>query len=99
MFPFFRLRRNLSQSLTGFKPIVYIFTDQLKLLLLKDMPNEIKITMYNYGVKKVKDWTFKDKKAGDIILLSSLNNLLPDIYYIEIQNNNNKYLVEVSNNE
>lgn len=63
------------------------------------MPNEIKITMYNYGVKKVKDWTFKDKKAGDIILLSSLNNLLPDIYYIEIQNNNNKYLVEVSNNE
>ncbi len=97
--PVFRLRRNLSQSLTGFKPIVYTFKDELKLLLLKDMPNEIKISMFNYGVKKVKEWTFSNKKAGDIILLNSLNNLLPYVYYIEFQNNNIKYLVEVSNNK
>jgi hypothetical protein len=67
-------------------------------LLLKDMPGEIKLNMYNYGAKKVKEWIFKDKKKLDTITLTKLLELPESIYYIEIFNNNNKFLVEVSNN-
>jgi GEVED domain len=98
--PVFRLRRNLSQSLLGFKPLNFNFIkkDSIQLLLLKDMPGEIKLNMYNYGAKKVKEWIFRNKKKSDTILITKLLELPPSIYYIEIFNNNNKFLVEVSNN-
>ncbi len=96
----FRLRRNLSQSLLGFRPLNFGFRkkDTIPLLLLKDMPGDIKIKMYNYGAKKVKEWVFRDRKKSDTILLTKLLELPESIYYIEIFNNNNKFLVEVSNN-
>jgi hypothetical protein len=96
----FRLRRNLSQSLLGFKPLDFNFMkkDSIQLLLLKDMPGEIKLNMYNYGAKKVKEWVFKDKKKSDTIVLTRLLDLPESIYYIEIFNNNNKFLAEISNN-
>ena len=58
--PIFRLRRNLSQSLLGFRPLFFNFMkkDSIPLLLLKDMSGDIKINMYNYGAKKVKEWIF-----------------------------------------
>jgi hypothetical protein len=95
-----RLRRNLSQSLLGFKPLSFDFMkkDSIQLLLLKDLPGGIKINMYNYAAKKVKEWAFKDKKKSDTIILTKLLELPESIYYIEIFNNNNKFLVEVSNN-
>jgi GEVED domain len=98
--PVFRLRRNISQSLLGFKPLFFNFMkkDTIPLLLLKDMPGDIKINMYNYGAKKVKEWIFRDKNASDTILLTKLLELPESIYYIEIFNNKNKFLVEVSNN-
>jgi hypothetical protein len=96
----FRLRRNLSQSLLGFKPLDFSFRkkDSLSLSLLKDMPGEIKVNMYNYGAKKVKEWIFRDKKKTDTIIITKLLELPISIYYIEIFNNANKFLVEVSNN-
>jgi GEVED domain len=98
--PTFRLRRNLSQSLLGFRPLDFDFTkkDSIKILLLKDMQGSINIKMYNYEAKKVKDWIFKDKKKSDTLQLNNLITLPASIYYIEIFNDNNKYLVEVSNN-
>jgi hypothetical protein len=98
--PIFRLRRNVSQSLLGFKPLDFSFIkkDSIQLVFLKDMPGDIKINMYNYGAKKVKEWAFNDKKASDTIVLTKLLNLPESIYYIEIFNNKNKFLVEVSNN-
>ena len=96
----FRLRRNISQSLLGFRPLDFIFTnkDSIQLILLKDMPGDVKINMYNYEAKKVKEWSFKDRKKLDIIILAKLLKLPKSIYYVEIFNDNNKYLVEVSNN-
>jgi hypothetical protein len=96
----FRLRRNISQSLLGFKPLFFDFMnkDSIQLLLLKKMPGEIKVNMYNYAAKKVKEWTFRDKNKSDTIILTKLLDLPESIYYIEIFNNNNKFLVEVSNN-
>jgi GEVED domain len=96
----FRLRRNLSQSLLGFRPLAFNFMkkDSIELLLLKDMPGDIKIKMYNYGAKKVKEWVFRDRKKSDTIMLTKLLELPESIYYIEIFNSNNKFLVEVSNN-
>jgi hypothetical protein len=98
--PVFGLRRNTSQSLLGFKPLTFDFMkkNSIQLLLLKDMPGGIKINMYNYAAKKVKEWVFKDKKVSDTIVLTKLLDLPESIYYIEIFNNNNKFLVEVSNN-
>jgi hypothetical protein len=96
----FRLRRNLSQSLLGFRPLHFDFQrkDSLQLLLLKDMPGTIKINMYNYGAKKVKEWIFSDKKKADTVTLTKLLELPESIYYIEIFNHSDKFLVEVSNN-
>jgi hypothetical protein len=54
--------------------------------------------MYNYGAKKVKEWIFRDKKKTDTIIITKLLELPISIYYIEIFNNANKFLVEVSNN-
>ncbi len=98
--PVFRLRRNLSQSLLGFKPLNYNFIkkDSIQLLLFKDMPGAIKINMYNYAAKKVKEWTFSDKRKSDTITLTKLLQLPENVYYIEIFNNNSKFLVEVYNN-
>jgi hypothetical protein len=98
--PIFRLRRNVSQSLLGFRPLYFNFIkiDSIPLLLLKDMSGEIKINMYNYGAKRVKKWVFSNKKKSDTITLTKLLELPESIYYIEIFNNKNKYLVEVSNN-
>ena len=96
----FRLRRNLSQSLLGFRPLKFTFTneDSIQLQLLKDMAGDIKINMYNYQAKKVKEWIFRDKKKLDTITLTRLLKLPQSIYYVEIFNNSNKFLVEVSNN-
>lgn len=98
--PVLRLRRNMSQSLLGFRPLYFDFMkkDSIPLLLLRDMPGDIKINMHNYTAKKVKEWVFRDKKKTDTIILTKLLELPESIYYIEIFNNNNKFLVEVSNN-
>jgi GEVED domain len=95
--PTFRLTRNSSQSLLGFKPNTFSFKDDLQLILLKDMPGVIDISMYDYDAKKVKGWTFKDKNKNDSLSITQLSNLPHNIYYIKIFNNNIKYLVEVSN--
>jgi hypothetical protein len=96
--PVIRFKRLLSQSLLGFKAINGNFLDEVDLVLLKDMPGQIQINMYDYGSKKVKTWEFEDKKRDSRILLKGLNSLPASIYYLEMVNNGQKYLFEVSNN-
>jgi GEVED domain len=92
----FRLKRNQSESLLGFRSIDSFFSDEIRLVLLKDMPKEIKLIIYNYNAQKVKELLFNNKSKGDTIILNNLK-LPSDIYYIELLHAENKYLIEVSN--
>jgi hypothetical protein len=93
-----RVRKKGSLSLSGFKVSTPVFTNHLNLLLLKDMPGIIKVILYDYEGKKTASWEFKDKNKNEVLLISDLEKLADNIYYIEIINEGKKYLIEVSKN-
>jgi GEVED domain len=94
----FRLKKNLSKSLLGFRSVSPFFSSEIKLILLKDMPNDVRLNMYNYSAKKVTEFAYKNKLKGDTIILSNLK-LPEDIYYLELINASDKYLIEVTSRE
>jgi hypothetical protein len=96
--PTVRFKRLLSQSLLGFKSLTSNFLDKVELQILKDMDGKVIVNMYNYATQKVKMWNFKDLKKDNRFVLSDLGGLPPSIYYLEMVNNGQKYLFEVSNN-
>jgi hypothetical protein len=96
--PTVRFKRLLSQSLLGFKSLTSNFLDKVELQMLKNMDGEVIVNMYNYATQKVKVWNFKDLKKDNRFILSDLGGLPPSIYYLEMVNNGQKYLFEVSNN-
>jgi GEVED domain len=96
--PTVRFKRLLSQSLLGFKSLTGNFLNKVELQMLKDMNGEVVINMYNYATEKVKVWNYKDLKKDNRFVLNDLGGLPPSIYYLEMVNNGQKYLFEVSNN-
>jgi hypothetical protein len=96
--PVVRVRKKGSVSLSGFKTSNAEFTATIDLMLLIDMPGKIKVNMYNYEGAKTGYWEFEDKKKNDIFLLGNFDKLPEDTYYIEIINQNKKYLIEVYKN-
>ncbi len=97
--PVLRLKRKNSIGLTGIKPTGSFFTSSVELLLVVDMPGEIKVNMYDNQGNKVFSKVFKDIKANDLISLDGLAKLPPNSYYIEASNNGKRYLVQVEKNE
>jgi hypothetical protein len=96
--PVLRFRKKGSISLSGFKTSNPSFSSTIDLMLLTDMPNKIKVNMYNYEGKKTGYWEFGDKKKNDVLLLGNFDKLPDNIYYFEIINQDKKYLIEVYKN-
>jgi hypothetical protein len=97
--PSVRLKRKGSKGLKGVKPSGAFFTSSVDLILLVDMPGDIKVNMYDYQGEKVCSPHFKDKLKGDLISINDQEKLPPNSYYIEVINNGNKFLVQVQKNE
>ncbi len=96
--PVLRVRKKGSISLSGFKTSNPSFSSTIDLMLLTDMPNKIKVNMYDYEGKKTGYWEFGDKKKNDVLLLGNFDKLPDNIYYFEIINQDKKYLIEVYKN-
>jgi GEVED domain len=92
----YRIKRNQSNSTNGFKAENMNFINNINLILLKNMPNAIVLNLYDYNGKKAKQWNFENKKEKDIITLINLESLVDNIYYLELINNNQKYMVELN---
>jgi GEVED domain len=90
-----RFRKKGSISLSGFKTSNPKFSSAIDLMLLMDMPGKIKVSMYDYEGKKTGFWEFENKKKNDILMLGNFNKLPDNIYYFEMVNQQNKYLIEV----
>lgn len=96
--PVLRFRKKGSISLSGFKTSNPNFTSTIDLMLLTDMPGKITVTMHDYAGKKTGLWLFENKLKNDILMIGDFNKLPDDIYYIEIKNQDKKYLIEVYKN-
>jgi GEVED domain len=96
--PVLRFRKKGSISLSGFKTSNPSFTSTVDLMLLTDMPGKITVTMHDYAGKKTGLWLFENKLKNDILMIGNFDKLPDDIYYIEISNQDKKYLIEVYKN-
>ena len=88
------LKRNKSNSLSGFTFADRNFINNLQIQLLIDMPGESLLQIYDYDGQSLKSLKFMDKKRGDVILLTNLGSYPEQSYYVEILNNKQKYLVQ-----
>jgi hypothetical protein len=94
-----RLKRKNSSGLSAIKATGSFFTSSVELMLLVDMPGEIKVNMYDYQGNKVFSKLFKDIKKDDLISLDGLTKLPPNSYYIQVTNSGKRSLVQVEKNE
>jgi hypothetical protein len=90
-----RVRRNTTTGLSGFYFTSNVFQDTLTALLLVDMPGVINVKLYDYDGNVVRQSTAADKKKNDKIIVTGLGALEQSTYYLEIINQQNKYLLEV----
>jgi GEVED domain len=93
--PLFRMRRNIAPGLTGFKTENEMFTSDIIVKMLIDMPGEINVNLYDYEAQRIRNWVYADKKRDDTLSIAGLNMLTRGSYYIQVINGGNKYLVEV----
>jgi hypothetical protein len=88
------LKRKITNSLSGFAFVSPDIKDSLQLVILKDMPGEIRLRLYEYTGKTIRRQTFNDLHENDTLTIKYLTGLRENSYYIELVNNNNQYLRE-----
>jgi GEVED domain len=93
--PLFRMRRNIAPGLTGFKTESEVFTSDITVKMLIDMPGVINVNLYDYQAQRIRNWVYTDKKRDDTLSITGLNMLTEGSYYIQLLNDGKKYLVEV----
>lgn len=93
--PLFRMRRNIAPGLTGFKTENEVFTSDITVKMLIDMPGEINVNLYDYQAQRIRNWVYADKKRDDTLYITGLNMLAEGSYYIQVLNGGKKYLLEV----
>ncbi len=89
-----RLKRKRAASLSGFNFINRNFLTSIDLVFLIDMPGESVLNMYNYDGKPVRNIILHNVKKDYVFSLKDLGNLREGSYYVEIVNNQKKYLVQ-----
>ncbi len=93
--PLFRMRRNIAPGLTGFKMEKEVFTSDITVKMLIDMPGEINVNLYDYRAQRIINLVYADKKRDDTLSITGLNMLAEGSYYIQVLNGGKKYLLEV----
>ncbi len=89
-----RLKRSLTESLTGFYFVSQTFSDKLGLVFTTAVQGQAQFRLLNYNGTVVRAMIFNNIQKGDTISVHNLEDLPENSYFGEITTPNSKYVVE-----
>jgi hypothetical protein len=89
-----RLKRSLTESLTGFYFANQVFSNNLDLVFTTNLDNKATFRLLNYKGIVVRTMLLDSIQKGDTVRIRDLDNLPENSYFGEVSNANSKYVVE-----
>jgi hypothetical protein len=89
-----RLKRSLSESLTGFYFVNQVFSNNLDLVFTTPIEGKATFRLLNYKGIVVRTMLLDSIQKGDTVRIRDLDNLPENSYFGEVSNANSKYVVE-----